>query len=503
MLALALGQSCNRQNRPRIDRNGNAGNQCAVGNLRLAVGGGVLVKESRAGLVHPEPMKTHRLILPALLVAALLLLLAPQSLQAGSATWNLNPTSGDWNTAANWTPNTIPNSGQSVATFGVSNLTDVFISGVSDKADHITFNAGASPFTITVGSDLGSKLTLSGLGIVNNSGITQNFVTLPNTLFEGGGEIDFNNGTTAGDETVFTNTGAGKVLFFDNSSAGTATFVNQGGTFTEFNDSSTAASATFMNEAGSGNTLFVGNSTADNGTFIAQGGVFSFPSGFSGFVSFGDSATAGTGTFILQRGTASRASGGFASFSGSSTADHGTFTAEGANTDDLQDAAMTFQDTSTAGDATINLESGLQSQIDGASATFLVNSTAGNATIIANNGPGNGSGATITFSSDSTGGTARIELLGPVGRGSLVIDGHNPPGITVGSIEGGGSVVLGNRNLTIGSNNLSTAFAGTISDGANGSGGSLGKVGTGTLTLSGANTYSGSTTLSGGVLLAE
>ena len=28
---------------------------------------------------------------------------------AGSATWNLNPASGDWDTASNWTPNTVPN----------------------------------------------------------------------------------------------------------------------------------------------------------------------------------------------------------------------------------------------------------------------------------------------------------------------------------------------------------------------------------------------------------
>ena len=28
--------------------------------------------------------------------------------RAGSATWNLNPASGDWNTAANWTPNDRP-----------------------------------------------------------------------------------------------------------------------------------------------------------------------------------------------------------------------------------------------------------------------------------------------------------------------------------------------------------------------------------------------------------
>ena len=37
-----------------------------------------------------------------------LLLLGVQSSRADSATWNLNATSGDWKTPANWTPNTVP-----------------------------------------------------------------------------------------------------------------------------------------------------------------------------------------------------------------------------------------------------------------------------------------------------------------------------------------------------------------------------------------------------------
>ena len=52
-------------------------------------------------------------------------LLAAQSF-AGSATWNLNPTSGDWNTAENWTPNTVPNSTTDIATFGASSVTEVW-----------------------------------------------------------------------------------------------------------------------------------------------------------------------------------------------------------------------------------------------------------------------------------------------------------------------------------------------------------------------------------------
>ena len=74
--------------------------------------------------------------------------------------------------------------------------------------------------------------------------------------------------------------------------------------------------------------------------------------------------------------------------------------------------------------------------------------------------------------------------------------------MTAGSIEGAGSYFLGGKQLTVGSNNLSTTVSGTISDGgASGeTGGSLVKVGTGTLTLSGANSYTGLTTISQGAI---
>ena len=56
--------------------------------------------------------------------------------------------------------------------------------------------------------------------------------------------------------------------------------------------------------------------------------------------------------------------------------------------------------------------------------------------------------------------------------------------MTAGSIEGAGTYELGSKALTVGSNNLSTEVSGTIVDGGvGGTGGSLIKVGTGTLTL--------------------
>ena len=72
----------------------------------------------------------------------------------------------------------------------------------------------------------------------------------------------------------------------------------------------------------------------------------------------------------------------------------------------------------------------------------------------------------------------------------------------IGSLDGAGSVVLGNTTtpaattLTVGGNNASTSFYGTISDlsATNAAAvGSLIKTGTGTFTLTGGNTYTGTT----------
>jgi autotransporter-associated beta strand protein len=78
-------------------------------------------------------------------------------------------------------------------------------------------------------------------------------------------------------------------------------------------------------------------------------------------------------------------------------------------------------------------------------------------------------------------------------------------GMTAGSIAGGGSYFLGSNALIVGGNNLSTEVSGTIADGGSsgGTGGSLVKVGTGVLTLSGTNTYTGPTVVNAGVLIVN
>jgi autotransporter-associated beta strand protein len=118
--------------------------------------------------------------------------------------------------------------------------------------------------------------------------------------------------------------------------------------------------------------------------------------------------------------------------------------------------------------------------------------TAGNANITANGGVDGSAGGLVIFADKSKGGKAIITLNG---NSELDISTHNAPGVTIGSLAGQGSVLLGPNTLTIGSNNQSTTFAGVIQDN-----GSLTKTGTGTLTLTGANTYTGLTTVNAGVL---
>jgi hypothetical protein len=111
-------------------------------------------------------------IVAIFLPATLLLLPGAQTSQAGSATWDLNPGSGDWNTATNWTPMTVPNGPADTATFGLTNTADVSIPA-STEVNGISFNASASAYSITAFE----TLTISGTGIVNDSGSRQNFFT--------------------------------------------------------------------------------------------------------------------------------------------------------------------------------------------------------------------------------------------------------------------------------------------------------------------------------------
>ncbi len=88
---------------------------------------------------------------------------------------------------------------------------------------------------------------------------------------------------------------------------------------------------------------------------------------------------------------------------------------------------------------------------------FINTSNADRAILIADGGLGGGAGATIFFFDDSKGGSANVTVSG---NGNLDLSFHNPPGVTIGSLQGDGLVFLGTGAVQVKSGAL--GGAGTI-----------------------------------------
>jgi autotransporter-associated beta strand protein len=370
------------------------------------------------------------------------------SAQAGSATWSASPASSNWNSAANWNPNTVPNGSSDIATFGLSNTTSLSITAKT-TVNSIAFEAGASAYMIT--ASVARPMTISGTGISNASGIEQHF------QINDSAKIYLTNSATIAASTVLNVLGSpslgtgGLLLFSNSSSAGEATIVNGpsiGNSLaaTIFSDSSTAGSAVITSQGVSSVEQFVG-----------------------GIIIFGKTSTAGEATITCEGvSVAANALGG----------------------------SLYFSENSNAGTATITANGGTVSDAYGGFVQFFSGSSF-NSTLIANGGTNGGKGGSFVMSDPAPGTSPRVILFG---NGNL----NQISSVTIGSVEGDGLLYLGGSNLTVGTNGLSTIFSGVIQDGGFSVGtghGSLTKTGAGTLTLTGANIYTGGTTISQGMLV--
>ena len=381
--------------------------------------------------------------LRAALLAATVLVAAGSPAAAQDATWLASPGSGIYNTGANWDAGSVPTG---TASFGASNTTSLSFASNATVAGW-TFNSGAAAYTFSNGYPY--TLNFTGAGIVVNGGNA----TITNNMQ---GVVQFFNASTAGSATI---SNSGNLNFFNTSTAGSAAITNH--STVAFADSSTAGSAAIANSSivTFSNTSTAGNAITNN----------------LGVLTFNDSSTAGNATIINGRTLY---------FENTSTAGNATITNNGSrlifwnastagSATIINNTTLNFQNASTVGNATISNYGLLAFSNASFTGSAANNATAGNAAIT------NNAGGTVDFSGST----------GPMGDHRL----------SAGSIAGAGSYLLGANELTVGGNDRSTEVSGVIA----GTGGSLVKTGTGTMTLSGVNTYAGATTVDDGALVVN
>ncbi|MBR0872064.1 autotransporter domain-containing protein [Bradyrhizobium tropiciagri] len=438
---------------------------------------------------------------------------------------------------------------------GVGNLS--FANNFKINSSAIGSAIDANGVQLTIAGNIGDGNGAGKLTVLDNSGGLGRVVLTGSSTYTGGtticdcatlqlgdathtasilgeiavdGKLDIVNANTSGITKIVNDgfNGIATTTFYNSTTAGTATLDTKNFGITEFRDSSTAGNATVLT-SDNALTIFRDTSSAGNAVFTTTNG---------GTVVFGDAfgPPGGSDTSTAAKAVIDNSNGGSAVFLGHTNAGEARITnrdfgatqflefssAASANIVNTAGGTTFFFMNSTAANATIDNSGILYFGSGGFSATEAP--TAGNATIVNRSGSllgfgafataGNAtitteSGGLVSFSDNATGGNAQF-----ITSGTGVVDfggslGLNGDGrITAGSIAGSGTYYIGGGNtLAVGSNNLSTTVSGLIADfdpcgcgGPVGGSGTLQKVGSGTLTLSGANTYTGGTIITAGTI---
>ena len=369
---------------------------------------------------------------------------------------------------------------------------------------------------------------------------------------QGGDTLDFGNNTISiganNAATSFTGSLAG--------SGGSLTKVGSGALILSGNNTYTGATTI------SAGTLRLGNAISNNSTIsgdiLINGGTLNYQSSVNDQISNSATVTMTSGSFALNArdetiGAISMSGGDLSITSGvltlssnssltggniSITSAGGGINTASTGSTTLGNAAFSYNNASNAS-AGLVLSSGLnvnanttanftnalagvgRISLGGSTKVFDVGSSAnlniGWAVVSSNSSGGltkNGTG-TLTLSAANTfSGTATINQgalsLGNVnalqnstldtgisGSQAVTFGVAGANTYNIGAIQGGDTLDFGSNTISVGANNATTSFTGILA----GSGGSLTKVGSGSLTVSGANTYTGSTTISAGTLV--
>src|SRR4029077_17199859 len=163
-----------------------------------------------------------------------------------------------------------PNGPNDISTFGASQTTEINQSASVDL-NGMAFDPGASAYTIS----FTGFFEISGTGIVNNSGLTQNFTADVDRVFGDFGIIYFKGNATSGESVNYEVKGGplndylgGQLWFYDQSSAGSGTFTVSGG----LRSGATGSYIYFLDQSSAVGTTFIANS----GALGAARGIISF-----------------------------------------------------------------------------------------------------------------------------------------------------------------------------------------------------------------------------------
>ncbi len=316
------------------------------------------------------------------------LLAAPMPAQAQNATWLFSPGTSDYNTAASWSPATVPTG---TAFFNATTVPALTVTGgTTTNVGGWTFNSGAPAYTFIVGP---GRLNFNGAGIVIN----------------------------AGSATIITQSG---VAFLGTSTAGSASITNTNFSLVTFADNSTAGNASINNQ---GNLVFVNNATAGNATITN-----------SFFVGFEGQSTAGNATVHTITGQVQftqNASGGLARFI---TDAAGSFQIAGPITvGSIEGAGLYFLGANQLTTGGNNLSTTVSGKIDGAGGSLV---KTGSGTLTLSNFNGYTGPTTVNAGALIVNGSIATSSLTTIGSGAT-LGGSGSVGSTI--INAGGRLAPG------------------------------------------------------------
>ena len=413
---------------------------------------------------------------PVHMSLVLLVLLGAVRARAAGGTWNVDA-SGNWSTAADWTPAAVPGTaaGDVVGlTYNISAARTITVDTTTRSVGVLKIgDSGSAYFPYTLTNSAGAILTFNnsghGAGLAQAVTTAADVIALPLTLAD---NLNITNSSTLTLSGVIGDGGAGK--FITVTGAGTLIL--------------------------SGASTFGGGGTNNGGTIVLAAST----TGAAGAVTAGP---VGTGPLTLNGGVLSPDTG-----AGRTNANAMVIAAGGTNTfgSSLTSQSLTLTG-AWSGTGTVQSQTAVPAAVY---TVYLLGNLGGFAGTLIYTGVTSGNGANWRL---GAGGStcdlsqAAVVLNGGNGKNFGYQDGQSAATLNLGSLSGNGYFqgswfYTGSGavdSLVVGFLNTSTTFSGQLGvSGQNMDNFALTKVGTGTLTLSGPNVFTGGVNLNGGVLNA-